>query len=216
MAVLAKRLGLKSFHYVGHDWGARAGYVLAALFPERIRSLVAISVPFEPGKASPPKLAQARAFWYQWFLCTRPGEKKFREDTITYCKAQWDSWSPAGWYEQSDFDGAAESWQGEDFEDVVLHSYRSRWGHADMDPRYAMLQSRYEGTKILDAPTLLIHGTQDYCVLVGSTDGAERNFSSPYQRVLLDHVGHFPQRENPEETAENILEHLKLFRSVEP
>ncbi len=54
---LADRLKLRRFHYVGHDWGARTGYALAALFPERLRSMVAISVPFEPGKAEPPEVS---------------------------------------------------------------------------------------------------------------------------------------------------------------
>jgi pimeloyl-ACP methyl ester carboxylesterase len=213
MMILARRLGIRRLHFVGHDWGARTGYALAALFPERIQSLVAISVPFEPGKPEPPKLAQARAFWYQWFLCTKPGEKKFREDPIAYGKAQWDTWSPPGWYESKEFEQAAQSWQGEDFEDVVLHGYRSRWGHAEMDPRYAMLQSRFESTRTLETPTVLIHGVEDRCELLATTEGVERNFSASYRRILLEGVGHFPQRENPEQTAQSILEQLNTFGS---
>nr|WP_244502190.1 alpha/beta fold hydrolase [Terriglobus roseus] len=54
MIHLADRLDIKRFHFIGHDWGARTGYALAALFPKRLKSLTAVSVPFEPGKASPP------------------------------------------------------------------------------------------------------------------------------------------------------------------
>src|SRR4051794_32036308 len=46
---LADALKLKSFHVVGHDWGARTAYALAALFPRRLERMVAISVPFVPG-----------------------------------------------------------------------------------------------------------------------------------------------------------------------
>jgi pimeloyl-ACP methyl ester carboxylesterase len=202
---LADRLKLGRFHFVGHDWGARTGYALAALFPKRLKSLTAISVPFEPGKASPPKLPQARAFWYQWLFCTKPGEKKFREDPVAFGQAQWDSWSPPGWCEQGDLDQAAKSWEGNDFEDVVLHSYQSRWGHAELDPRYADLQLRLDSTNTLGTRTLLLHGREDHCELAVTTDGAERYFTAAYHRG----VGHFPQRESPDLTAAIVLEHLR-------
>ncbi len=206
---LADALGLKRFHFIGHDWGARTGYALAALFADRLKSLFAISVPFEPGKAQPPKFPQARAFWYQWLLCTKPGEKKFREDPVAFGKAQWDVWSPDGWYTQAEFDDAAKSWSGADFEAVVLHGYRSRWGQAEFDPRYAALQTRFQATKTLGTPTLLLHGVDDHCELEETTDGADAFFTGGYQRVLLRGVGHFPQRENPAATAEGILAHIR-------
>ncbi len=208
---LADRLRLPRFHFIGHDWGARTAYALAALFPDRLKSLVTISVPFQPGKPCPPQLPQARAFWYQWLLCTIPGEQKFREDPIAFGRAQWDAWSPQGWYSEEDFRKAAASWTGADFKDVVLHGYRSRWGHAELDPHYATLQKRFESTRSLNIPTLLVHGREDHCELAATTDGAERHFTAPYTPVLLDGVGHFPQREDPNLTAALILEHLRRF-----
>ena len=47
-------LGLDRAVVVGHDWGARAGYALAALAPERLSRLVAVSVGFTPGARRPP------------------------------------------------------------------------------------------------------------------------------------------------------------------
>ena len=206
---LADRLRLERFQFVGHDWGARTGYALAALYPDRLKSLVAISVPFEAGKAVPPKFPQARAFWYQWLLCTKPGEEKFRKDSVAFGRAQWDVWSPRGWYPSSEFEEAAKSWKGDDFQEVVLHGYRSRWGHAELDPKYAALQARFESALTLRTPTLLLHGLEDHCELTETTDGAERYFTNGYRRLLLEGVGHFPQRENPEATGAAILKHLR-------
>ncbi len=42
-------LGLDRAAVVGHDWGARTGYALAALAPERVSRLVAVSVGYAPG-----------------------------------------------------------------------------------------------------------------------------------------------------------------------
>ena len=209
MLALARRLKIERFHFIGHDWGARTGYALAGLFPERLKSLVALSVPFQPGKAKPPALPQARAFWYQWLLCTKPGEARFREDPVAFGRAQWDSWSPKGWYIEADFQEAAKSWTGRDYEDTVLHGYRSRWGHAEMDPAYAALQKRFEFVETLTTPTLLIHGREDTCELAGTTDGADRYFTESYARVQLAGVGHFPQRESAGAVAAAILEHLR-------
>ncbi len=139
MIHLTDRLKLRQFHFIGHDWGAWTGYALSALFPQRLRSLVAISVPYQPGERRFPGLAQARAYWYQWLLCSKPGGATFRQDPVAFGRAQWDSWSPRGWYTEKEFGEAAKSWQGDDFKDTVLQGYRSQWGHAELDPKYAGL-----------------------------------------------------------------------------
>lgn len=205
---LADHLKLARFHFIGHDWGARTGYVMSALFPNRLKSHVALSVPFEPGKAKPPAYPQARAFWYQWLFCTKPGEELFRADPVAYGRAQWDAWSPKGWYSQVEFEEASKSWHGKDFNDVVLHSYRSRWGHASMDPAYAKQQRSVDETETLSTPTLLIHGMDDACELRATTEQAGRYFTGRYTRSLLEGVGHFPQREAAESVSTLLLAHL--------
>lgn len=42
---IADEMNLQSFHLVGHDWGSFLGWAVAALFPERIKSFTALSVP---------------------------------------------------------------------------------------------------------------------------------------------------------------------------
>lgn len=211
MIDLADDLGMRSFHFIGHDWGARTAHALSALFPERLKSMVTIAVPFAPASTEVPAFPQAKAYWYQWLLCTEPGAKKFREDPVAFGKAQWDTWSPQGWYTPGEFAETARSWSGKDFEDTVLHSYRSRWGEAEKDPRYGVLQTRLEATAQLTTPTLLIHGMDDTCGLPESTDGAGRYFTNGYRRVLVEDAGHFVQREKPKETAAAILEHLREY-----
>ncbi len=211
MVDLLDALEIEKIHFIGHDWGARTAQALSALFPRRLKSMVTISVPYEPGKAKPPKLPQAQAFWYQWLLCTKPGEKLFTGDPVAFGKAQWDAWSPKGWYTAGELSEAAKSWKGDDFKAVVLHSYRSRWDHAPLDSKYDVLQDRFEATEMLETPTLLIHGMEDRCELAETTDGAGRYFKGGYRRVLLDGTGHFPQREKPVETVNEILTHLRSF-----
>ena len=217
MIDLADRLGMKRFHFVGHDWGARAGYVLAALWPKRVKSLVAISVPFTPPSPVPPSYAQAQAFWYQWLLCSKPGELMFRADPVAYGRAQWDAWSPAGWYTEAEFAETAKSWKGEAFKEVVLQAYRSRWGHAALDPRYARQEARFAKASKISVPTVLVHGEADRCELTKTTEGAEKFFSKGlYTRSLLAGVGHFPQREDPDRMGWEIMHHLTHWMGGAP
>jgi pimeloyl-ACP methyl ester carboxylesterase len=206
---LADALKLKNFDFVGHDWGARTGYALAALFPTRLERMVTIATTFSPGALKVVSLPQAQAYWYQWFLSTIPGEKTFRANPVVYGKRMWDTWSPEGWYGEQEFAAAAQSWTNKDFADITLHSYRSRWGHAELDPAYGVLQSRYESTPSLDVPTVYIQGLNDSVTLAGTSDGMGRYFTNGYRRILMEHVGHFPQRENPKWVVEEILRHLR-------
>lgn len=61
---LADGLGLERFAVVGHDWGARVAYSLAALVPERIRAIAALALAYQlQAQFSMPDFGQARAFW---------------------------------------------------------------------------------------------------------------------------------------------------------
>lgn len=55
---LADSLGWQRFHLVGHDWGAGCGWTIVHLFPERVQSWSALSIPhlkaFETAKKKDP------------------------------------------------------------------------------------------------------------------------------------------------------------------
>jgi pimeloyl-ACP methyl ester carboxylesterase len=70
---LANGLGLETFAVAGHDWGARAAYILGALFPERVTAIGAIALAYQPrGIFKLPPFPQARRFSYQWFMTMDP------------------------------------------------------------------------------------------------------------------------------------------------
>jgi pimeloyl-ACP methyl ester carboxylesterase len=54
-------LGVESAGVVGHDWGAAVAWALAIRHPERVRKLVAISVPHP---LAPRSLRQSEMAWY--------------------------------------------------------------------------------------------------------------------------------------------------------
>jgi pimeloyl-ACP methyl ester carboxylesterase len=86
---LASALGLDRFAIVGHDWGARAAYSVAALFPHRVTAIAALALAYQPGGLfAVPGFSQARAFWYQWFRCLDQGADAVRRDPLGFAGIQ--------------------------------------------------------------------------------------------------------------------------------
>lgn len=96
----------------------------------------------------------------------------------------------------SEFDATATSFENPDWAEVVIHSYRHRWGYAKGDPALDALERRLTPPPLIFVPTLVLQGADDPCNSPVTSENKERFFSGRYQRKLLSHVGHFPQREN--------------------
>jgi pimeloyl-ACP methyl ester carboxylesterase len=195
----ADALGLGSFAVVGHDWGARVAYLLGALAPDRVTRLAALSVGWSPGQLPTPAFEQARQYWYQWFMATERGAAVVREDGLEFARFQWQTWSPPSFYDEKEFDVTAASFVNPDWAAVTLHSYRVRWGEAEPDPAYTDIEARRRSARTISVPTLVIHGGDDRCSSAEMSEQQEQYFTGPYQRVMIDSVGHFPTREAPEE-----------------
>jgi pimeloyl-ACP methyl ester carboxylesterase len=207
---LADALHLDRFIAIGHDWGARTAYTLAALFPERVLAIAALSLAFQPhGLFRVPNFEQSRRFWYQWFQCTEGGAAAVRKDPIAFARIHWDTWSPPGWFDEAEFAATAETFRHPDWAAITLNAYRSRWMAGESgDPRYAPLQNRLAAIDSLSTPTLMIQGQSDFCDAPRESESLESHFSRSYRRILLDGVGHFPHREAPTTVAEAILQFL--------
>jgi pimeloyl-ACP methyl ester carboxylesterase len=196
---LADALKLDRFAVVGHDWGARAAYTIAGLFPERLTAIATLALGYQPrGVFSLPDFEQSRRFWYQWFQCLDEGVQAVRRDPVGFARIQWNTWSPQGWFDEAEFVATAESFKGPDWAAITLNAYRSRWvpGEA-VDHRYDGLQQKLSQTEYLAIPTLMIQGASDFCDAPKQSEGLDRFFTRGYTRLLIDGVGHFPHREAP-------------------
>ncbi|WP_158942003.1 alpha/beta fold hydrolase [Granulicella sp. S190] len=208
---LADGLGIDRFAVVGHDWGARAAYTMAALFPERITTISALALAYQPGgRFHVPSFEQSRRFWYQWFQCIEGGAEKVQEDPCGFARIQWDTWSPSGWFDEAEFSRTAQSFLNPDWVPITLNSYRSRWMKGEAwDARYDDHQRKLEAIERVSIPTLMIQGADDRCDAPSQSEGKERYFMAGYRRMLLDGVGHFPHRESPDRVADAIVLHLQ-------
>jgi pimeloyl-ACP methyl ester carboxylesterase len=207
---LADQLGLERFAVVGHDWGARVAYALAILAPERVTSVTALALAYQPrGLFKIPAFDQAKRFWYQWFLCVDGGAAKVLADPVGFSRIQWDTWSPAGWFDEAEFAETAECFKNPDWAAITLNAYRARWREDEVwDARYDSLQRKLRETETICRPTVMIQGGSDFCDAPSESEGLESYFTADYQRILLDGVRHFPHREAHQDVADAVLRHL--------
>ncbi|HEY4110244.1 alpha/beta hydrolase [Puia sp.] len=206
---LADALHIPHFFVAGHDWGARAAYLLAALFPSRVGRIAAMALAFQPrGEFPIPTFPQARLFWYQWFMCTDGGAAAIKRDPVGFSRIQWDTWSPAGWYEEEEFLKTAGSFGNPDWASITLNGYRSRFMPETVDHRYDELQRRMSGIAVLKTPTLVINGGSDTCDPPSSFEEMDHSFTGGCELLTLEGIGHFPPREAPGTVAAALIRHF--------
>jgi pimeloyl-ACP methyl ester carboxylesterase len=208
---LADALGLQHFSIVGHDWGARAAYVAACLAPERVRAYVALSVGW--GTNTPDQalsLQQSQNYWYQWLMALPRGEDLIRHDRRAFTRHLWQVWNPGWTVSDAEFEVTATAFDNPDWAEVVLHSYRSRWGLAPADPSCAEIETQLAADPRIHVPTLVLHGDADPCNGPETSEGKEALFTAPYRRVLLRGIGHFPQRQAALDVLAEVVPFLTL------
>ncbi|HEX4686899.1 MAG TPA: alpha/beta hydrolase, partial [Nocardioides sp.] len=151
---------------------------------------------------------EQRLFCYQWLMYVDAGVAAITGDPVGFAREQWETWSPPGWYAEGDFERAAASFRNPDWVAITLHAYRSRFLASEpIDPAYTDLRRQVAATEHLVVPTLMLHGGDDRCDPPATSEGLDGHFDS-YRRVVIDGVGHFPHREDPDSVVAAVLPHL--------
>ncbi|AJT40389.1 alpha/beta fold hydrolase [Psychromicrobium lacuslunae] len=207
----ATALGLESYAVIGHDWGARAGYIAANLDGgKKMTSLTALSVGW--GTNDPEQhisLQQAQNYWYHWLMATPRGARLVEQDRESFIRYLWQSWNPGYQVPEPAVEEVIDAAQNPDWAAVTLDSYRSRWGWSVPEERYRETELAMQQNPLIAVPTLLLHGAVDPCNAPQTSAGKEALFTSAYHREVLEKVGHFPQRQVPERVLAALLPFLE-------
>jgi pimeloyl-ACP methyl ester carboxylesterase len=208
---LMDALGLPSAVLAGFDWGGRAACVAAALWPERVVGLVSANgynIQDIAGSVVPASPQQEHRLWYQYYFHTERGRAGLQTNRRELCKLLWQLWSPNWKFDDATYARTADSFDNPDFVDVVIHSYRHRFGYAPGDPAYDIFERQLAERPPITVPTIVLHGEGDGIARSANSASQSRFFTGPYQHRLIPVIGHDVPQEAPKETAAALLELL--------
>ncbi|TQS42013.1 alpha/beta fold hydrolase [Cryptosporangium phraense] len=208
LLTLIDALGLDRPVVAGYDWGGRAACLVAALWPDRVRGLVTANgynVQDIAGSDAPTHPASERRLWYQYYLHGERGVRGLTRYRAEYARLLWSEWSPTWSFTDAEFAATAPSFDNADYVDVVVHSYRHRFGLVDGDPAYAATEDAIAKLPRIDVPTIVLDGEHDTVRPPQPRSAHERKFSSLVDYRVLDAEHNVPQ-EAPEEFARAVAD----------
>ncbi|MCI2415819.1 alpha/beta hydrolase [Saccharopolyspora sp. K220] len=204
-------LDIETAVLAGYDWGGRAACIAAALWPGRVRGLVTVdgyNIQNLAYAGEPVAPEWERTYWYQYYFHSERGRRGLDRNRDELCELLWRTWSPKWAGATANFPASAPSLHNPDFVDVVIHSYRHRYGLVAGDPRYQQLEDRVAQQPPITVPTVVIESGADG---VGGPSAAEDRdcFTGPYDHRFLPGVGHNVPQEAPEDFANAVASLLR-------
>lgn len=193
----------------GYDWGGRAACIVAALWPDRVRGLVSCGTGYniqniaKAGIPAPPE-AEFR-FWYQYYFHSERGRAGLAVNRQDLCRLLWRLWSPTWSFDDATFQRSAAAFDNPDFVDIVIHSYRHRFGGIPGDPALSPIEARLAAQPDITVPAIVLQGADDGVDPPDKDDHDAPHFSASYERRMIPGTGHNLPQEAPAAFVEAVL-----------
>ncbi len=191
----------------GYDWGGRAACIVAALWADRVRGLVSgggYNIQDIPGSAEPQSPEYEHRLWYQYYLHGERGRAGLERNRAEFCKLLWRLWSPTWPFDGPTFDRTAAAFDNPDFVDVVVHSYRHRFGLVGGDPDYDDIERRLAAQPEIAVPAIAMDGHDNGVLPTETLAGHAAFFTGRYERRVIAGVGHNLPQEAPQAFADAV------------
>ena len=193
---IADWVGGHQFHLVGHDWGAGIAWQMAGRYPQRLRTLTALSVPhpmaFSRALRGEDGSDQAQRSSYMDLFRTEGFEDQMLADDAQVLRNVYAA------------SGMAEG-DAQRYLDVLTQPGALR---AALNWYRAMDVASVSGLGPITVPTLFVWSTNDTAL---GREGAERtaeHVDGPYRFEVLEGVSHWIAEEAPDRLNELLLTHL--------
>ena len=209
LKALLDALQIETALLAGYDWGGREACVVAALWPHRVLGLVTgggYNIQRLEGALQPQEPEAELRYWYQYYLHGERGRAGLAEYRREFCRLLWRLWSPNWPFEETLYAKTAESFENADFVEVVVHSYRHRFGLAPGDPALDDIERRLAVSPAITVPSIAVEGTGDGVTPHGSYSHLDHLFVKGLQRHVIPQIGHNLPQEAPQEFAAAVLE----------
>jgi pimeloyl-ACP methyl ester carboxylesterase len=191
----------------GFDWGTAWAGIAAAMWPERVKAIVAVSgyaLTNPAANAAPLPPAVERAWWYQFYFATERGRAGYAKYTSAFAKLIWTVASPDWHFDDATFERSAAAFDNPDHVAVVVHHYRWRIDLAPGEPRYDDLEKKIAALPVITVPAITLASDFDGA----AADGAAyaRKFTGKYSHRVLPGIGHNVPQEAPEAFVQAVID----------
>ena len=136
----------------------------------------------------------------------RTGRAGLRKDRKAIAKLLWKLWSPTWRFDDATFERSAAAFDHPDFVEVVIHSYRHRFGLVAGDPAYADIDRQLAAQPVIRVPAITFDGIDDGVRPPADASAHAPRFSGPRSHRLVPGAGHNLPQEAPRAFADAVLE----------
>jgi pimeloyl-ACP methyl ester carboxylesterase len=206
---LMDALKIKSAILGSFDLGARSAAIVAALWPERCKALVAVSgyligSPAANRKPLPPQFEHA--FWYQYYFTTVNGLAGYAKYLNEFNKLVWQLSSPKWKFSDATYQRTAVAFENPDQVAIIIHNYRWRLGVAPGEAKYDNLERQLAARPKISVPTITMEGDANGAAHLPPA-AYRGQFTGKYdQRTLTGGIGHNLPQEAPQQFAQAIVD----------
>jgi pimeloyl-ACP methyl ester carboxylesterase len=191
----------------GFDWGSRTAGIMGALWPERIKGLVAVSgyIMVNLQANMQPLAPKAElAWWYQYYFATERGVLGYSKNTNEFNKLIWQLASPKWKFDDATFARTAASFNNPDHVKIVIHNYRWRLSITGGEAKYGDLEQKIFAGPSISVPSITISSDFDGAAADGKAYASK--FSGKYHHRILNGIGHNVPQEDPQAFAKAIVD----------
>jgi pimeloyl-ACP methyl ester carboxylesterase len=209
LMALMDALSIPRAVFAGYDWGGRAACIGAALWPERCIGLVSVNsylIQDIANALAPAPPAREVPLWYQWYFQIERGRAGLAADRRGITRILWEQWSPNWHFDEAMLERTSIAHDNPDYVDIVIHSYRHRYGLAEGDPRYADIQRRLATLPPITVPAITLDGDADGVARVTDGSPSAAKFSGRRIHRVIPGAGHNLPQEEPEAFAAAVME----------
>ncbi|HEY0683318.1 MAG TPA: alpha/beta hydrolase [Steroidobacter sp.] len=210
---LMDALKIKQAVIGGCDWGARSADIVAALWPERCKALVAVSgylIGSQALNRNPLPPQAELQWWYQYYFTTERGEAGYRKYTREFARLIWTSASPQWKFDDETFARSAAAFDNPDHVAIAIHNYRWRLSLGEGESQYDQYEQKLSAFPTIGVPTITMEGDANGAPHADPAAYAKK-FSGKYEhRNITGGVGHNLPQEAPQAFAKAIIDADKM------
>ena len=191
----------------GYDWGGRAACIVSALWPARVVALVSgnsYNIQDIARSSEPASAEHEASYWYQYYFHAERGRRGLTRNRREIAKLLWKMWSPTWKFDAATFEQSADAFDNPDFVDVVIHSYRHRYGLVAGDAAVLHIEALLAAQPDIAVPAIAIDGDRDG--VGGSTEDDMRKFTGAHEYRVFKDAGHNLPQEKPADWARAVLD----------